>query len=395
MATLSAFEKRVKRHVIGRSHLFFAGATPGLEQLCKKELTTTPLTLSTASRVTGGVEFTGRLNDCYTANLVSSIANRILMRIHTFNATNFRRLEKIVRQFPWELYIKSGTAMDFSVSTHRSRLMHTTAIAECFQVGADHHGRQPTVPAANDGKPASVQQVFVRVVDDRFTVSLDSSGSLLYRRGIKVHPAAAPIRETIAAAVLALAGYSADVPLLDPMCGAGTFALEAAMKARNMPAGWFRGFAFFDWPAFRPQRWAHIRKQCRQQFRPSRPLSIFASDSDPNACRRLKKTVESAGFSDMVAVEQTDFFDVAPDALAKNTGLVVLNPPYGRRVANRKESDRLFGDICHKLSTDYRRWRVGMVVPYKKWLEKIRFKHSTHPIRHGGLQVFIVTGRVE
>ena len=389
MPTASAFEKRVKRHVIGRSHDFFAAVTPGLEPLCAKEMSRAPLAFSTVNRVSGGVKFTGRINDCYAANLVLKTANRILMRIDTFTATNFRRLEKTVGQFPWELYLKPDTKMRFSVSTRRSRLIHKKAIAECVQTGIE---RRFSGLAANDEKASVAQQVFIRAVDDRFTISLDSSGSLLYRRGIKSHPAAAPVRETIASAVLELAGYSADIPLLDPMCGAGTFSLEAAMKALNMPAGWFRDFAFFDWPAFRPRRWAYIRKQCQQQLRLPQQQSIYASDIDANACRQLKKAVASVGFSDMVAVAQKDFFDIAPEALTTRSGIVVMNPPYGRRVANRKESDRLFSEICCKLQTDFRGWRIGVLVPYQKWLKNIRFTHRIHPVRHGGLKVSIVTG---
>ena len=110
------------------------------------------------------------------------------------------------------------------------------------------------------------QRLFIRGVDDRFSVSIDSSGDLLYKRGIKTLAGTAPVRETLAAAILMLAGYSGNEALVNPMCGSGTFAVEGALMARNIPPGWNRSFAFMGWPGFRPAQWRHIRNAAEKRF---------------------------------------------------------------------------------------------------------------------------------
>lgn len=124
------------------------------------------------------------------------------------------------------------------------------------------------------------QQLFVRAVNDQLTVSIDSSGDMLYKRGLKIQGGKAPIRETTAASILALAGYHIGEPLIDPMCGTGTFSLEGAMIANHIPAGWYRNFAFMGWPCFKPSRWKHIRREAKGRItRLTKPV-IFASDTE-------------------------------------------------------------------------------------------------------------------
>ena len=291
---IAATEKRLKRQVVGRRHAFFAVTAPGVEDLARSELAALGLEGHT---VPGGVEFTGRLHDAYLANLHLRTAGRVLMRIAAFTTTHFSELEQQAAGIPWELYLRPGTLGRVQVAVHHCRLHHTDGIAERVRAGVDK--RLAPIPAG-EAAPAAVQQVFVRGVDDRFTVSLDSSGDHLHLRGVKTHPGRAPLRETLAAAALMRAGYTGDEPLLDPMCGTGTFALEAALMAKRIPAGWFRDFAFTGWPAFRAQRWAHLRRTAGEQVRVSaaaahlrlrhRPRGLprpggMSAEARPGGCR--------------------------------------------------------------------------------------------------------------
>lgn len=249
------FQKRIRRHVVGKPHDFFAATAPGIEPLCLKELAA----LGVAGReVPGGVEFNGRLHECYCANLHLRTAGRILMRIHSFHATSFSALEREARRFPWELYLPQAEAPRIQVATRHCRLHHTGAIAERLLRGVQEHLGPPN--AVPPGSSPCLQQIFIRGADDRFVVSIDSSGANLYRRGVKTHGGPAPLRETQASAALMWCGYAAHGPLLDPMCGAGTFSLEAALWAKRIPPGWFRDFAFTRWPAFSSARWAHMKR---------------------------------------------------------------------------------------------------------------------------------------
>ena len=192
--------RRVKQHVIGREHLFFAATAPGLEHLCLKELYAILPESKDSLCVQGGVEFKGRMIDCYRANLHLRTANRILMRLESFKATNFNQLKKALSNLPWELYLVSVKGLAFKISSRHSRLYHTGAVEEqVYHAISNRLTHYELNKADRCPGTAGTPAVFIRIVDDRFTVSIDSSGEHLYKRGIKKHHARAPIRETLAA----------------------------------------------------------------------------------------------------------------------------------------------------------------------------------------------------
>lgn len=279
----SSLLKRIKRHVTGREKEFFAATSPGLESLCLDELKNLSLTGEAIIEPEGGVRFTGRIPDCCSANLNLRTANRILMRIGEFKATNFMQLEKRLSDFPWELYLTAGQLPGLRVAAKLSRLYHKDAVSDIFSRSIGKRlARNSASSAVKD--PSIKQQIFVRISNDRVSISIDSSGELLYKRGIKKHRATAPLRETTAAAILRLSGYDGSEPLLDPMCGSGTFSLEAAMIAQNIPAGRFRNFAFMNWPCFAPQTWEYLKRKAESGIKLISSPLIFASDTDSKAC---------------------------------------------------------------------------------------------------------------
>ena len=385
----NAFHKRLKRHVIGRHREYFAVTSPGLEALCRRELMTICPDYAKPEIEDGGVRFNGRLDDCMLANLKLRTANRILMRVAEFRASGFARLQNQTARIQWELFLRPGANLKIRVATHHCRLYHTTAVAERIAEGI-----QARLGAVPSHETADQQLLFVRGVDDRFTVSLDSSGALLYRRGLKSHRARAPIRETTAAAALMLARFSPAQTMLDPMCGSGTFALEAAMQIAGIPAGWFRRFAFFNWPAFTPERWAHLKKQSAPAPQVEAGHRIIAADIDPEACRVLKRCVDRFDLAGVVDVVNGDFFDHALVSAGSVPGLLILNPPYGRRLGSKRQSDHMLGRIASKLQSDYKNWKFVLVVPRSSLLSGLPFKFKVHPITHGGLHIKLTYGRI-
>ncbi len=346
----------------------------------------------------GGVSFSGQLHDLYAANLFTRVANRILMRIASFKADGFRLLVKKLAEIPWELYLFSGMLPKVSVSAHKSRLYHTGAVAQhVLESIVNRLG--PEISERPSGP-----QVFVRLVSDRCTVSIDSSGALLYKRGLKTFGGKAPLRETIAAGVLMLAGYRSGHVLLDPMCGAGSFSLEAAMISQHIPPGWYRDFAFMNWPSFQPRRWAHIKKQATEQIRsPEMPI-VFASDQHKGSCRLLENKLASLGFSNTVSVRCQDFFCMTPSMLTARCvaggkkpfeRLVVLNPPYGHRLETRSLTADLYQRIEAKIVKDFKGWRFALIGP--DYLLKSRFSISQRrtALFHGGLKLTLLTGRID
>ena len=395
MPTTSPLIKRIKRHVIGRERTFFAATPPGFEPVCLQELLNLHAVVGKARGTAGGVEFEGRLDDCSRANLNLRSANRILMRISAFKSSNFRQLERKVGDIPWELYLHPGSLLKVHAATKHCRLHHSDAISERFQKTIASRQCQIEPDEKIKKLPPTDQNIYVRGVEDRFSVSIDSSGDLLYKRGLKKHAGKAPLRETLAAAALLLAGYDGSQPLIDPMCGAGTFSLEAALMAKCIPAGWFRDFAFTGWPSFLAKRWNYIRRQSESGFvRLEQPM-IFASDTDSDACQKLKNCVEKYSLSDAVRVYQKDFFNLAPRKLTDQIGIICINPPYGRRMGGRQESAKFFGAICDKLKQAYTGWQLVLFAPSRKLAGTVPFQTKSFPVFHGGLKLALLIGKIE
>ncbi|MEZ4602261.1 MAG: hypothetical protein R2861_02270 [Desulfobacterales bacterium] len=248
-------EKRIKRHVIAKPHRFFAATLPGLEARAS-------LMIFKNRNPRHGCGCHRRYRIYRTSSRPVSgqphppTINRLLMWLGTFTAANFRQLEKKLDQVPWELFVTPEATCMLNVTSKQSRLIHTKPLKN----DSKQHGPEKSPPGGSAGQrfPAGAADI-CPVHNDRFTVSMDSSGDR-WTTGVKTHGGRAPVRETMAAAILMLAGYDPAAPLIDPMCGSGTFSLEAAMMAENIPAGWFRDFAFMDWPAFKAKQWQHIRQ---------------------------------------------------------------------------------------------------------------------------------------
>ena len=387
MTQPQALQKRIKRHLIGPEHPFFIATEPHLAQICFDELKSLLPHIKDAKVVTGGVEFSGRLTDCYLTNLKLRTANRVLMRIADFKATNFAQLEKKTRDIAWELYLNPNKGLRVSVTAQKSRLYHKDAVKERVLAGVLQ--KVPGLAPSDSG-----QQIFVRGVEDRFAVSLDSSGDLLYKRGIKPYGHKAPMRETLAAAGLLLGGYKPGEPLIDPMCGSGTFSIEAALMTRNIPPGWFRRFAFMDWPAFKRNQWAYLKKTEQTQMVPPTGVSIFASDTDQKTCESLINATSDFDLSDIILVDTKDFFQFSPSGQFKVSGTVAINPPYGLRIRSGGEKNAFFKQIINHLALNYKAWQFILVVPDKNWLKDIPFGHSIFPVFHGGLTVYLVFGKI-
>jgi putative N6-adenine-specific DNA methylase len=394
MPAETPLSKRIKRHVIGRTREFFIAVSPGFETICLKELQAPPLSIDTGAVLPGGIVFQGRLHDCWLANLHLRMANRILMRIGVFNAATFPRLQKRLSDIPWELYLRPDGAPLVHVTTARSRLYHTDAIAERVLKSIENRLEKMRPEEDHELPAVALQRIFVRAAADQFTVSIDSSGELLYKRGIKTRGGKAPIRETIAAAALLLAGYTGGEPLVDPMCGSGTFSIEGAMMAGGIPPGAFRTFAFMGWPSFTDRKWDYLKRTSDNRKTAPGAAQIFASDIDPDICLSLRKNLEETGLSPMIDVSCRDFFAFSPGELTAQQGLVAINPPYGRRLGTRRQSRALFRSVCAHLKKTYSGWKVVLVAPEPEWTCDIPFPVSRRPFTHGGLRPTLLTGKI-
>jgi len=385
-----AFAKRVRRHVGGRVRDYYAIVSPGFEACARRELIALGIGEGDIRVSTGGVAFRGRFVDCQRANLHLRTATRILMRVDTFTATNPRQLEKHCASIPWELYLIEGTCPEIKVHSQRSRLYHSDVVARAVK---------ETIAGHWDGSPQSPltdfpQTVFVRLCDDRVTLSLDSSGAPLYKRGLKQGSARAPLRESLAAAMLMCAGYDSRRPLVDPMCGSGTISLEAAMMAKGMAPGSLRNFAFMGWPVFRERQWSFLKREAGADVKGFSRPPIHASDLDADACKNLSEIISDNGLSDVVAVTVKDFFHCEAGQYEDGPGLVAINPPYGIRIGSAHQAADLFHRICRHLEATFAGWDVALIAPKRSFLQAAPFAFRQVPMRHGGLRLTLLLGTV-
>ncbi|HHE74534.1 MAG: hypothetical protein DRH90_08315 [Deltaproteobacteria bacterium] len=384
--------KRIKRHVIGKAHTFFATTPPGLESICAQEIAALPVDINDTEIVPGGVVFRCRLAGCYAANLHLRIPNRVLMRLTDFKATNFRQLERNVLKFPWELYLSPSSELCFSVKTRHSRLFHTTAITQRIETCIRQ--RMPHMTSGKTGLSGKndSQHLYVRAIDDHLFLSLDSSGDLLFKRGLKHDVGKAPIRETLAAAILKLAGYDGSQPLLDPMCGSGTFSLEATMLAGNIPPGFFRDFAFMQWPAFREPQWRHLKQMAGNDIRCTNTPLIFASDLDLKRTTELKKISDKFELLNIIKVDNHDFFHLTPQEVTERPGILVLNPPFGVRLNSNDKPETFYHDIINKLEKDFRHWQIAILVKDRALVKRFPSRFKQYPLFHGGIDLTLLIG---
>jgi putative N6-adenine-specific DNA methylase len=245
----------------------FAVTAPGLEGLCAAELTTLGLD---GTPEPGGVAFAGDLAAVARANLWLRTASRVLVRVAEFRATAFYELELHAKRIEWATYLAPGARVSFRVTCKKSKLYHSDAVAQRLEEAVRRV--VPNVDTTRsseddeDGSSVVGRQLFVvRFLHDVCRISIDSSGALLHMRGYRQQIAKAPLRETLAAAVLLGAGWTGDTPLVDPMCGSGTIPIEAALLARRMAPGRDRAFAFQQWPNADPALWSSLVAAARER----------------------------------------------------------------------------------------------------------------------------------
>ncbi len=309
---------------------FFATAAKGTEGALRDELRGLRLPSVRADR--GGVHFEGTLADGMRACLHSRVAMRVQLELGRFPAGDERALYDGVRSLGWDEHVTPRHTLAVSATCRSSRLTHSQFIAlktkdAIVDAQRDLHGRRPSV----DTRDPDVD-VIVRLVKDEATLYLDLAGDALHRRGYRVATVEAVMKETLAAAALRLAGWDGTADLLDPMCGSGTFAIEAALIACRVAPGLRRRFGFERWPAFdrtAQGQWEALLDEANARILAQSPVRIEASDVSPAAVDATRQNLAAAGIAGAVTVRQRDARTLGPD---DGPCWVVADPPYGDRL---------------------------------------------------------------
>lgn len=371
----------------------FTVTAPGLETLTARELHA----LGADARVTGagGVAWKGTRHALYDANLRLRTASRIIVRVARFHASSFHELERRAKRVPWERFVRDHEAARFRVTCHKSALYHSDAVAQRLAESVTRATGASAVAGTrtddDDTEPADAadraEQLFiVRVDHDTVTVSADSSGALLHRRGYRLATAKAPLRETIAAAMLLGSGWRPEQPLVDPMCGSGTIPIEAALLSRRMAPGRARSFRCEAWPDADGRAWESVRERAHSEELASAPAPIVASDRDAGAAEATRANAARAGVDDDVRVEQRPLSAIELDPTTG--GWVITNPPYGIRVGTDVRN------LYSKLGAIIRAapaWRLGMLSAAPALDRQLRLSlERVFDTRNGGIPVHFV-----
>ena len=369
-----------------RSLHCFAVAAPGLEPLVADELRglqpRCPLEL--AEPEPGGVGFRTDRRGLYAANLQLRIASRVLVRVGTFHASAFHELERHAARLPWAEFTAPGQPVAFRVTSRKSRLYHQDAVAERLLAAA------AAPPASEAG--ATPQEFVVRLFRDECTVSADASGEPLHRRGYRLAVGKAPLRETLAAAMLAGSGWCGEAPLVDPMCGAGTIPIEAALLARRVPPGLQRRFAFQQWSGYDAGAWEALLADARERTRPRAGVPIVGSDRDAGAVAAAAANAGRAGVAGDIEWRQAPISAIEPPA---GPGWVVTNPPYGVRVGERQRLRNLFAQFGHVLRRCCPGWEVAFLSAHAELERQTGLALRTVFVtENGGIRVRLMRGRV-
>lgn len=380
----------------------FAVAAPGLEAICAAELRALGIE---AAAEPGGAAWEGTPDDLHRANLWLRTASRVVVRAATFHARSFIELERHARRVPWERWVARGRAVRLRVTSKKSKLYHEGAIAErLLGFVEDRVGGIGAASAAKgaeeEGEEGGDAQLFVvRVHRDQVTVSADSSGALLHLRGYRRALAKAPLRETLAAAMLRGAGWRGDTPLLDPMCGSGTIPIEAALLARGVAPGLAtasrepRAFAFTAWPGHDGEAWARAVAEARDAILPSSPVPIAGSDRDAGAIEAARANAERAGVAGDVdfAVRPVSALEAPP-----GPGLLISNPPYGVRVGEIDALRNLYAALGRTARARCPGWTVALLAAERKLEAQVGIPFSeAFRTSNGGIPVRLAVGPVE
>ena len=366
---------------------------PGLEALACEELRALGIAADETSP--GAVSAVLSDRDVMRANLHLRTASRVVLRLAEFKALTFADVERHAKRVPWETVVTTGCRVRLRVTCRKSRLYHSGAVAQRLMDALQRRvpGAKPADAVSADDEDGAGEQLFiVRLFRDQLLLSADTSGALLHRRGYRLATAKAPLRETLAAAMLLGAGWNGSTPLVDPMCGSGTIPIEGAMLARRFAPGRQRSFAFEQWPGHDDTLWATVRADAAAAERPDAAVPILAYDRDAGAIAATEANAARAGVAgDLSCARQA----LSALQVGARHGLLVVNPPYGIRVGDKKPLRDLFAQLGNIARARAAGWQLAMLSADRDLERQVRAAFTERwKSTNGGIPVRLVTAEI-
>jgi putative N6-adenine-specific DNA methylase len=373
-----------------RTEEFFAPCPRGLEPLLAQELKS--FGARSPVPAAGGVGFGGDWEACYRANLWSRIASRVLWRVSAFEYASEDDIYAAAHGVNWFDLFDVNRTLRVYVTAQKSpvkslefvTLRVKDAVCDRFR---DDAGRRPDVDRADPDV-----RVHVFLEERRGALYLDTSGEGLFKRGWRMQTVEAPLRENLAAGIVMLTGWKFDQPLLDPMCGGATLLVEAAAMARGRAPGMRRGFGFEKLDSFNGVLWKQLREEAAQPAGKAPKLALFGSDSDAAALTAARRNLGAAGVERWVTLEASDVLSrKAPAA----SGVMIANPPYGERIGESEELQRLYPKLGDALKKNFAGWNCFFLTADRRMEKLIRLQTARRtPLYNGALECRLYEFRI-
>lgn len=361
---------------------YFATVARGLESLAKTELK--DLGATDVEPEFCGVSFGGDRQLLYRVNLWSRLAFRILVKLGECPCQDADQLYQGIQKFDWSNMIPPDKTLAVDATGKNRRLNHTHFTALQVKNAIVDQQRQQWGKRSNVDANHPDVRVNVHIRQNRCTVSLDSSGRSLHRRGYRPAVGSAPLKESLAAALVKLSEWPQDVPLLDPLCGSGTLPLEAALLALNIAPGLFQEeFGFQTWTDFDADMWRDLRQEAEAARKGELASLVWGCDSNPDVLHQARVNARRCGIADQLRFFQQDLETLEAPA---DNGFILCNPPYGERLGNRQELGafyKLLGDV---LKQRFKGWTAFILSGNKDLAKYIGLKSAMRiPVYNGSL----------
>jgi putative N6-adenine-specific DNA methylase len=337
-----------------------ATATFGLEAIVKREIEN--LGLKVLRSEDAKITFLGDERAVVKANLWLRSADRVLIRLGEFDAVTFEELFQQAKALPWEEWIPEDAKFTVTGTSVKSKL-HSVPDCQAIVKKAIVEKLKETYHCEWFKETGPEYVIKLTLLKDRATVTLDSSGDGLHKRGYRVKDVAAPIKETLAAAMVQLSFWKEGRLLLDPFCGSGTIPIEAALIGRNIAPGLSRKFASEQWPAIPASLWKEERKAAFEAVRNGADIRIEASDILPAAVKAARENALEAGVDDCIDFKIKPLKDVR---FTEDYGIVICNPPYGERIGEADEIRRIYSSL-RRLFEGNPTWSLYLITTDKEF----------------------------
>jgi putative N6-adenine-specific DNA methylase len=361
---------------------FFATCPRGLEAVLEAELG--KLGATSLRQTPGGVEFRGPYTLCYAINLESRIASRVLWRLKHGRYRNEEDVYQAAHALPWPDWFDVGCTIRVYVTAIKSPLKSLDfvtlrikdAVCDRFRAAC---GARPSVDTVTPD-----MRIHAFLTHDEFALYLDTSGESLFKRGLRKSAGEAPLRENLAAGILHLAGWQPDMPLLDPMCGSGTFLMEAAQMALDIAPGLQRHFAFEKLRNFDAAHWQKLLRAAEARRKPVAALPIYGSDLYGDELKNARTNLAEAGLAEAVQLKQANVLEISAPA---GHGILITNPPYGVRLGEQEELAALYPQLGDVLKKKFAGWNAYILSADMRLPKLIKLTASRRtPLFNGALE---------